>query len=249
MVFGAVAMYPVDQLPAVSDEFQVLEALVPLHDLRVIELGCGAAKLARDLVLRQPGCHVVGLEVDAVQHAKNLAAPQDGLEFVRAGAEAVPCPDASFDLALMLKSLHHVPIPSMARALGEVARILKPGGHFYVSEPIYDGALNAVVKLYNDEGVVRAAAQAALDEALAGTDYWMLCAERRFAVPVSFKSFDAFEARMMRPTYADHHLDAAKIARVRDAFEEHGRAQGGHFVRPMLVRVLRRTSQPCARQW
>ena len=54
----------------------------------------------------------------------------------------------------------------MAQALGEVARVLRPGGHLYVSEPVYGGAFNEVIRVFNDEGVVRAAAQAALDDAL-----------------------------------------------------------------------------------
>ena len=53
----------------------------------------------------------------------------------------------------------------MAHSLGEVARVLRRGGHLYVSEPVFDGALNEVVRVFNDEGVVRAAAQAALDAA------------------------------------------------------------------------------------
>ncbi len=71
-----------------------------------------------------------------------------------------------FDLALMHKSLHHVPLTAMDQALAEVARVLRPGGYLYVSEPVYAGPLNEIVRLYNDEGVVRAAAQAALDRAL-----------------------------------------------------------------------------------
>ena len=76
-------------------------------------------------------------------------------------------------------------LPLLAQALGEVARVLRPGGHLYVSEPVYGGALNDVVRLYNDEGVVRAAAQAALDAALRSGG-WEQVAERRFEMPDHF---------------------------------------------------------------
>ena len=223
----------------VEDELTVLAALVPLDGQRVIEAGCGAARLARALVRRHPGTTVTGLEVDMRQHAKNLADPQPGLTFVAAGAEAIAAADASFDLALMLKSLHHVPVPAMGRALDELARVLRPGGHLYVSEPVYAGALNEIVRLYNDEGTVRAAAQAALDDALVRGP-WKAAAERRFEMPVHWPDFASFEQRMMRPTYADHHLDDARIARVRAAFEAHLGPQGVHLTRPMHVRLLRR---------
>lgn len=223
----------------VTDELSVLADLVPLAGQDIIELGCGAARLARQLLDRYHDAQVTGLEVDARQHAKNLAAPRERLRFVAAGAEAIPFPDASFDLALMLKSLHHVPMASMARALGEVARVLRPGGHLYSSEPVYDGALNEIVRLFNDEGTVRAAAQAALDEALC-TGAWEQVAERRFEMPVSYRDFADFEQRMMRPTFADHRIDDAKLAEVRAVFEPHCGPDGARFTRPMLVRLLRR---------
>lgn len=226
--------------PKIDDELELLGALVSLDGQRIVELGCGAAALARKLLLRYPDSHVTGIEVDARQLAKNLAAPQAGLVFIAGVAQAIPLADAAFDLVLMLKSLHHVPRPAMAPALAEVARVLRPGGHLYVSEPVYAGAFNEVVRLYNDEGEVRAAAQAAVDAALEGGP-WEQVAERRFQMPVVFEDFADFECRMMRPTFADHHIDDAKLAQVRTAFEPHLRAGPARFDRPMHVRLLRRT--------
>ncbi len=223
--------------PVIEDELDLLAGLLPLPGQRIIELGCGAAALARALLLRHPDCQVTGVEVDARQHAKNLAAPQPGLQFVAGVAQDIAFPDASFDLALMLKSLHHVPVQAQEQALEEVARVLRMGGHLYVSEPVYDGDFNALVRLYNDEGIVRAAAQASLDAALR-TGCWHQRAERHFVMPVHFRDFADFEQRMMRPTYADHQLDDAKIDLVRKAFKPHQGAQGASFQRPMHVRLL-----------
>ena len=225
--------------PLIDDELDLLATLVPLADQRIIELGCGAAQLARALLGRYPGSEVTALEVDARQHAKNLAKPQQRLTFLAAGAQAIPAPDAGFDLALMLKSLHHVPGPLMATALGEAARVLRPGGHLYVSEPVYDGPFNDLIRLFNDEGVVRAAAQEALDAALR-SGRWEQVAEQRFDMPVHFRDFDDFEQRLMRPTFADHAIDDARLAAVRSAFERHGTDDGARFRRPMHVRLLRR---------
>lgn len=228
-----------EKSPLVEDELTVLAEIVPLQSLKIIELGCGNARLARKLLQQHSGCWVVGLEVDQIQHTRNLAAPQDRLMFVEAGAEAIPFSDASFDLALMLKSLHHVPLAEMPRALDEVARVLRPGGYLYVSEPVYDGALNELIKLFNDEGVVRAAAQAAVDQAVTGSK-WEQVEERRFDMPVRFRDFSDFEQRLMRPSFADHQLYEAIIDKVRAAFAPYCKPEGANFTRPMHVRLLRR---------
>lgn len=228
-----------DRLPRVDDELDLLGQLVPLADCRIVELGCGEARLARALLRRYPGSRVTALEVDERQHALNLAAPQERLTFVAAGAQAIPCADASFDLALMLKSLHHVPLPLQAQALREAARVLRPGGHLYVSEPIFGGTFNELVRLFNDEQAVRAAAQAALDDALR-SGAWEPAEERRFCIPRTFRDFAEFEQRMMRPSFADHRIDDALLDRVRSAFAPHLRADGAAFAQPMHVRLLRR---------
>jgi hypothetical protein len=44
----------------------------------------------------------------------------------------------------------------------------------------------------------------------------------------------------MRPTFADHHIDDAKLAEVRAAFAPHCGPDGAHFLRPMHVRLLQR---------
>ena len=111
--------------------------------------------------------------------------------------------------------------------------------HLYMSEPVYTGPLNEVIRIYNDEGEVRALAQQALDAALQ-TGAWNQVAERRFVVPAHFRDFADFEQRSMRPTFADHRIDDAKLARTRALFEPHVGLDGAHFNRPMHVRLLRR---------
>ncbi|MBN8487001.1 MAG: methyltransferase domain-containing protein [Burkholderiales bacterium] len=230
----------VDQLPLIDHEHQLLASLVPLPGSRIVEAGCGNARLLRQLIQQFGDLECAALEVDRVQLARNLDEPAlPGLSFIEAGAAAMPLPDGWADGVLMLKSLHHVPLPEMDAALDEVARVLRPNGWFYVSEPIYDGALNELIRLFNDEGVVRAAAQRALDGAIARGRF-VAISEHRFAQAVSYPDFGSFELRMMRPSFADHRLTSDLIESVRQRFMPHCGEQGAHFVRPMHVRLLRR---------
>ena len=224
----------------VTDELELLQSLVdlPQHP-RIIELGCGAAQLSRKLLQRYPTCEVTGLEVDERQHAKNLQKPQERLRFVRAGAQAIPYPDQSFDLALMLKSLHHVPLNLLDQALAEVRRVLRPQGLLYVSEPVFAGALNEVMRLFHDEEVVRAAALRAVQAAVASAA-WEQVSELYFETPVHYRDFAEFEQRMIAVTFVEHKLDPATLAAVRERFEPHMTPDGAHFVRPMRINLLRR---------
>jgi SAM-dependent methyltransferase len=47
------------------------------------------------------------------------------------------------------------------QALAEVHRVLKPGGRLYCSEPVYWGSFNEIMRLIDDERIVREAAFAA----------------------------------------------------------------------------------------
>lgn len=229
--------------PLIHDELDLLVRLLPTLGQDVIELGCGGAQLARAMLARWPTMQYLGLEVDTAQLARNRQDVPPRMRFVEAGAQAIPCEAARFDLALMLKSLHHIPVALMDQALAEVARVLRPGGHLYVSEPVYEGAFNDVIKTYNDEGVVRAAAQTALDRALAApASSWWQVSEARFATSVRFADFADFERRMMHPTFANHHIDDAVRARAVAAFAPHCGPQGAYFERPMHVRLLERVA-------
>ena len=132
---------------------------------RVIELGCGAAQLSRKLLERFAASEVTALEVDERQHAKNLTHPQAGLRFVQAGAQAIPFDDG----VLRPGADAEVAAPRAAgpagRRAGRGAPRAAPGGLLYVSEPVFAGALNEVMRVFHDEEVVRAAALAALHRA------------------------------------------------------------------------------------
>ena len=149
------------------NEVKLMLAELPLDDASVLELGCGKAEKTRLLAETGRLKEIVALEVDDIQHQRNLQItdlPQ--VHFRHGGAEAIPAADNSFDIVLMFKSLHHVPMECMDQALSEIARVLKPGGLAWISEPVFAGDLNEVFRLFHDEKVVREAAFAAISQAL-----------------------------------------------------------------------------------
>ena len=138
----------------------------------------------------------------------------------------------------MFKSLHHVPLHELDGALIEVCRVLRPGGLLYVSEPVYAGDFNDIVRLFHDEGVVRAAALAAMQRAVAN-GLFTLVQELHFDTPLCFRDFDEFYRRMVGVTHSDIRLDGERLDLVRRRFEAHMTAAGARFVRPMRVNLLR----------
>jgi ubiquinone/menaquinone biosynthesis C-methylase UbiE len=225
----------------IADELLFLQSLVSLDGADVAELGCGKADFARRLVERAGVARVEAFEVDRVQHRKNLDGPaHPKLAFRLGGAERIDLPDASVDGVVMMKSLHHVPVQHLDGALVEIRRVLKPGGWLYVSEPVYAGEFNEIVKLFHDEGEVRAAAYAALQRAgRAGVLEAEL--EREFMAPLAFRDFRDFAEKVIRATHSEHVLTDSLTEEVRRRFEDHMTPAGAKFTRPMRVNLLRRT--------
>lgn len=224
----------------VTDEAAFMAQHLPLQGKRIVELGCGRAEFARRLLAHHGVAEVTGFEVDERQHAFNVAAaPIRGLWFAAGGAESIPLPDAWCDGVMMLKSLHHVPVPLMDQAMREIARVLVPGGWVYVSEPVYAGEFNELVKRFHDEGEVRAAAYAALQRAAErGVLSWDK--EVVFDTSLHFRDYEDFDRRIVQATHADHALSQELAREVREHFERHMGKGGARFMRQMRINFMSR---------
>ena len=99
------------------------------------DLGCGAGYLALELARRAPGLRVTGVDLsDQLLETGRPAARQAGLgervDFRLGNVETLPFPDHSLDLVVSTLSLHHWSDPP--GVLDEVARVLKPGGAYFI---------------------------------------------------------------------------------------------------------------------
>ncbi|WP_456415205.1 class I SAM-dependent methyltransferase [Thiolapillus sp.] len=223
-----------------STEIDIMEEVLPFTNADVLELGCGSARWTRTIAETFPVHSITATEVDKIQHAKNLQITDlPKVTFVYAGAENIPLPGESFDIVIMLKSLHHVPVAQMDKAMEEIHRVLRPGGLAYISEPIYAGEFNDILRLFNDEKKVRQAAFDALKKAVEKGDF-LLEREIFFQSRSKFSTFAEFEQRMLFPSHSDHQIDQELHEKVRQAFAPHLTPNGASFVNPHRVDLLRK---------
>ena len=107
---------------------------------RVLEISCGhgggASYLTRTL---QPAAYT-GLDLNPTGIAFCQSRHQvPGLSFVQGDAENLPFADHSFDAVINVEASHCY--PHFPKFLREVARVLKPGGHFLYADFRFSGGL------------------------------------------------------------------------------------------------------------
>ena len=90
------------------------------------DLGCGTGTVSAALAPFVARVVAVDSSAAMVQAAKKRLQGFDNVDLRRGELEALPIDDARLDAATLMLVLHHVPEPE--RALGEVSRVLKPGG-------------------------------------------------------------------------------------------------------------------------
>lgn len=213
----------------------IREIFAPLGGKAVLDIGCGTGTLSKALVAE--GAEVTGIDpgVEALERARE-AVP--GARFEVASAEDLPFPDGSFQGAVMLNSLHHVPDP--ARALAEVARVLRPSCRLVVVEPLAQGSFFDTLRLIEDETAIRAEAQAVIARALTEGRYTCerdVTVERR----ETFADSDAFFARVTAVDPARAEVIRADRATIEAAFFAAAeRRPDGRFalVQPLRIHVL-----------
>lgn len=112
---------------------------------RCLDLGCGfgrhayeAARRGADVVALDAGldeCEGVASVVAAMVEAGELDPGRVSVGAVQGDGLALPFPDASFDRVICSEVLEH--LDDDRRAMGELARVLRPGGTMAVTVPRY----------------------------------------------------------------------------------------------------------------
>jgi len=221
-------------------ESEIYNRLLELDGKHILELGCGCAEITRDIATTGAGRKITALEVDEIAHEKNLHITDlPNVTFVLSGAQAIPLDDESVDVAFMFKSLHHVPLDLMEPSMREIRRVLKPGGLAYISEPVFAGDFNEILRLFHDEQKVREAAFSIIKKVV-DDGLFNLVEETFFNSPMKFENFTDFENKVLKVTHTKHDLDGDLYSQVKQRFEEHEGVHGAHFLMPVRVDLLQR---------
>jgi ubiquinone/menaquinone biosynthesis C-methylase UbiE len=102
---------------------------------RILDLGAGTGTLTRELKHSAPAAEVIGLDADArvIEIARQKAAAAGlPLRFDQGFATALPYDSNSFDRVFASLMLHHLTLEDKRTTLGEVWRVLRPGGELHV---------------------------------------------------------------------------------------------------------------------
>lgn len=119
-------------------EAELLPALDALGSDPVValDIGCGTGAVALELATR--GHTTLGLDhspdmLEIAQRRARSLGVEEVLELREADVRKLPIGDAEIDFASCQGVLHHLPHPEAC--LAEMARVLRPGGVFFISEP------------------------------------------------------------------------------------------------------------------
>jgi SAM-dependent methyltransferase len=115
-----------------------------LQPKRVLDLGCGMGHSLIPVAQAYPDAEVVAIECAApllrYAHARATSMGVTNITFVQANAEAVPEPDASFDLVFTTMFLHETSNKAIRRILKETHRLAKPGALvLHLEQPQFAG--------------------------------------------------------------------------------------------------------------
>ncbi|WP_245720134.1 class I SAM-dependent methyltransferase [Nocardia uniformis] len=159
----------------------------------VADVGFGGG-LSLRLLLEQVGQHgsVYGVDMSATAIAdarRRFRGPlrTGRLRLLRASMDRIPLPDSSVDALGTVNTIYYVPDTALAASLGELARILRPGGRLVLGlgDPDYMAELPFSV------GVLRLRPVTAIVDALAAAGFTVTAHTR---VGTSYRAFHVLTA-------------------------------------------------------
>lgn len=108
----------------------------------ILDVDCGTGRLLRAARTLWPHAQLIGVDPaeSMIEVARHLA---PGITFSVGLAEALSLPDASVEVVLSTLSFHNW--SDQAAAICEVARVLRPGGRFFLADAIAPAWLSRLI--------------------------------------------------------------------------------------------------------
>jgi ubiquinone/menaquinone biosynthesis C-methylase UbiE len=147
------------------------QALVPLkraladhldgarQTVRLLDLACGTGRFLCEVKANYPRLHVTGLDLSPhyLAVARRELAPWSRTRLVEGPAEAMPFADGEFAVVTCIYLFHELPPRIRRDVIGEIRRVLKPGGTAILvdslqtgDEPDYDAMLESFPAAFHE---------------------------------------------------------------------------------------------------
>ena len=200
--------------------------------LTVLELGAGTGKLTR--VIAELGHDVHATDPDAAM-LQILEREVPGVRTAEASAEDIPLGDASVDAVIAGQAFHWF---DLDRALPEVARVLKPGGHLCLVWNFRNEKIPWVRRLGGLIGTQEQQDDPA--QALIFSELFGFVEDKEFShwQVVHRKSIQDLVLSRSNVAVLDEQGRAAKLAEVLAFYDEYGRGMDGMQL-PYVTRCYR----------
>jgi ubiquinone/menaquinone biosynthesis C-methylase UbiE len=178
---------------ALIDRLEIAATLPYASGARVLEAGCGTGLILKAVAPLASAAVGIDLSTGMLQKARAR-----GLSVVHGSVTDLPFGDGEFDLAYSFKVLAHV--ERIERAMGELARVVRPGGHV-IAEFYNPWSLRGLIKRLKPPTRI---STATTDDAVY-TRYDSLPAVRKL-LPPSLHIVDVRGVRIFTPFSAVHDL-------------------------------------------
>jgi len=118
-----------------STFLRLLDSVGTVAGRRALDVGCGTGRWSR--LLSERGAAMTGIDLQSdslVENKRRLPS----CRFVEMSADAMGLASRSFDLAVSVTVLQHMPYEIQRNAMGEIRRALVPGGYLLMLEATRD---------------------------------------------------------------------------------------------------------------